>query len=103
MITRWRHHAPATRRRISHLSEALASLARTKPEPSENLQSVRATVPSIASLLSSRYIPETDETVIINGFVRSVRKHAKVAFAALQDGSAVPPLQVVMEPALAEK
>ncbi|KAF2459566.1 mitochondrial carrier domain-containing protein [Lineolata rhizophorae] len=36
--------------------------------------------------------------VSVNGFVRSVRKHKRVAFAAIGDGSSLQPLQVVMTP-----
>ncbi|KAI9888507.1 MAG: asparaginyl-tRNA synthetase [Vezdaea aestivalis] len=62
---------------------------------------------TIASLLASRRRAEipvsSDQAVTINGFVRSVRKQKKVAFAALGDGSTTEPLQVVLSPEQASR
>lgn len=40
--------------------------------------------------------------VEVNGFVRSVRKQKRVAFAALSDGTTLEPLQIVLTPEQAE-
>ncbi|KAI9765963.1 MAG: asparaginyl-tRNA synthetase [Candelina submexicana] len=37
-----------------------------------------------------------DDTITINGFVRSVRRHKHICFAAVGDGSTIEPLQVVL-------
>jgi len=49
----------------------------------------------IAGLLS-RNEPIGNATV--NGWVKSLRKQKKIAFAALQDGSTLEPLQAVLKP-----
>lgn len=38
----------------------------------------------------------------VNGWVRSVRKQKKIAFAAIGDGSTMEPLQAVMKPEVAD-
>lgn len=45
---------------------------------------------------------QSGEIVIVHGFVQSIRKQKKVAFAALSDGSSIEPLQVVLTPDQAE-
>lgn len=42
-----------------------------------------------------------DQEVKINGFIRSVRKQKRIAFAEISDGSTVEPLQAILKPALA--
>jgi asparaginyl-tRNA synthetase len=42
-----------------------------------------------------------DQEVQVNGFVRSVRKQKRVAFAEISDGSTVMPLQAILKPAQA--
>jgi len=44
-----------------------------------------------------------EATVTVHGFVQSVRKQKKIAFAALSDGSSLEPLQAVLQPEQAEK
>lgn len=39
-----------------------------------------------------------DDLVTINGFVRSIRKQKRVAFAAIGDGTTLEPLQAVLTP-----
>jgi len=55
---------------------------------------------SIAALLDapSRQPVPSDETLTLNGFVRSVRKQKRVAFAAIGDGSSLQTVQVVLTP-----
>ncbi|GME35763.1 Asparagine--tRNA ligase, mitochondrial [Neofusicoccum parvum] len=50
---------------------------------------------SVARLLQR---PRQGERVRVDGWVRSVRKQKRVAFAAVGDGSSLAPLQVVMSP-----
>jgi len=59
---------------------------------------------SIAKLLQSTSA-DSDVTceVNLNGFVHSVRKQKRVAFAAVADGSSLQHVQVVMNPTQAEK
>jgi asparaginyl-tRNA synthetase len=42
-----------------------------------------------------------DKEVKINGFIRSVRKQKRFAFAEISDGSTVEPLQAILKPAQA--
>jgi asparaginyl-tRNA synthetase len=42
-----------------------------------------------------------DKEIKINGFIRSVRKQKRVAFAEISDGSTVEPLQAILKPAQA--
>lgn len=42
-----------------------------------------------------------DQEVRINGFIRSVRKQKRFAFAEISDGSTVEPLQAILKPAQA--
>jgi hypothetical protein len=46
--------------------------------------------------------PSIGDTIRVNGFVRSVRKQKKFAFAAIGDGSTLKPLQAVLTPEQAE-
>ena len=64
---------------------------------------------SIAELLRpsaqspARQLPVPDgETLTVNGYVRTVRKQKRVAFAALGDGSTLQTVQAVLPPQLAE-
>lgn len=65
--------------------------------------------PSIASLLAPspasahlRTTPSVGETITVNGFVRTVRKQKRIAFAAVGDGSSLESLQVVLNPEQAD-
>lgn len=59
---------------------------------------------TIAQLLQNGPTPgNSDCKLIIDGFVSSVRKQKRVAFAAVSDGSCLEPVQVVMSPAQAER
>lgn len=49
----------------------------------------------IAGLLGRN---EAVKNATVNGWVRSLRKQKKIAFAALQDGSTLEPLQAVLKP-----
>lgn len=55
---------------------------------------------SVARLLAR---PRQGERVCVDGWVRSVRKQKRIAFAALGDGSTLSPLQVVLPPDLAKE
>lgn len=61
--------------------------------------------PSIAELLRPSNLPDGDSerTLVVTGFVQSIRKQKRVAFAALNDGSSLEPVQVVMSPVHAEE
>jgi len=50
---------------------------------------------SIAALLSRR---AEAESVTVHGWVRSVRRQKKIAFAAIGDGSSLDSVQVVLKP-----
>jgi len=68
------------------------------------LFSSAVTPPTIAALYKAAKeteVPPAENervTVTVNGFVRSVRRQKKVAFAAISDGSTYDPLQVVLTP-----
>lgn len=51
---------------------------------------------------SSQSPPSDGETLTVDGYVRSVRKQKRVAFAALGDGSTLQTVQAVLPPQLAE-
>jgi asparaginyl-tRNA synthetase len=56
---------------------------------------------SVSSLLNRETAsPDgpADDLVTINGFVRSIRKQKRVAFAAIGDGTTIEPLQAVLTP-----
>lgn len=65
---------------------------------------------NIAELLSPSSQPSSSprrrlsdgETLMVNGYVRSVRKQKRVAFAAIADGSTLQSVQAVLSPQLAE-
>ena len=42
-----------------------------------------------------------DQKIKVNGFIRSVRKQKRFAFAEISDGSTVEPLQAILKPAQA--
>ncbi len=46
--------------------------------------------------------PTTDEAVTVQGYVQTVRKQKRVAFAAISDGTTVQTVQAVLAPQLAE-
>ena len=65
--------------------------------------------PTIAALLrqsppslSSQQPPSSGGTLTLNGFVRSLRKQKRVAFAAVGDGSSLQTVQAVLTPEQAE-
>jgi len=58
--------------------------------------------PSSLQLSSSQSRPLDGETLTLNGYVRTVRKQKRVAFAALGDGSTLQTVQAVLPPQLAE-
>ncbi|KAI9843581.1 MAG: asparaginyl-tRNA synthetase [Sclerophora amabilis] len=78
---------------------ARRSLARDQHSASLGSSSSRHT---IAALLASPSGLAENESVVIQGFVRSVRKHKRVSFAAIGDGSTIKPLQVVLSPIQAQ-
>jgi asparaginyl-tRNA synthetase len=61
--------------------------------------------PTIASLLASRKLDGAakKEEVTVEGFIRTIRKQKRHAFAEIGDGSTAEALQVLMEPAKAER
>lgn len=58
-----------------------------------------------ASPLSSTPLrgPSESETLTVHGYVRSVRKQKRVAFAVIGDGSTLQTVQAVLSPQLAEQ
>jgi asparaginyl-tRNA synthetase len=71
----------------------------------------------LPSLITKRYVSSTPgeagiagllarqddvEDSTVNGWIRSLRKQKKVAFAAIQDGSTIDSLQAVLKPEQAE-
>lgn len=61
-------------------------------------------VPSVAALLGSSkpFAVAPDDKLSLHGFVRSVRKQKRVAFAAIGDGSSLQTVQAVLTPEQAE-
>lgn len=55
---------------------------------------------NIASLLksSAENIDETSPQIEVNGYVRTIRKQKRIAFAAVGDGSSLQPVQAVLTP-----
>lgn len=71
---------------------------RSSTYPERNIASLLARSPASASL----GVEQSGGTIRINGFVRTVRKQKRVAFAAVGDGSSLESLQVVLNPEQAE-
>jgi asparaginyl-tRNA synthetase len=59
-----------------------------------------ASPPSSSS--GPRQGPSDNETLTINGYIRTVRKQKRIAFAAIGDGSTLQTVQAVLAPQLAE-
>jgi asparaginyl-tRNA synthetase len=77
------------------------------PRAATRCSSTSSAAPSIAALFeqssSSSSPPRSpDEPLTLNGFVRSVRKQKRVAFAALGDGSSLKTVQAVLTPEQAD-
>jgi asparaginyl-tRNA synthetase len=58
--------------------------------------------PSSAQSSSQLPGPSDGQTLRVNGYVRSVRKQKRIAFAAIGDGSTLQTVQAVLPPQLAE-
>jgi len=73
------------------------SLVTTRPQCKSRI--------SVASLLDAteRSRPTQEESIAVPGYVQTIRKQKKVAFAAIRDGSSLKPLQAVMKPEHAEE
>jgi asparaginyl-tRNA synthetase len=54
------------------------------------------------STISPQQTLQDNETLTINGYVRTVRKQKRIAFAAIGDGSTLQTVQAVLPPQLAE-
>jgi len=54
------------------------------------------------SASSSQQSAQDNEALTINGYVRTVRKQKRIAFAAIGDGSTLQTVQAVLPPQLAE-
>ncbi|RII06367.1 hypothetical protein CUC08_Gglean009588 [Alternaria sp. MG1] len=52
--------------------------------------------------ISAQRTPRDNEALTINGYVRTVRKQKRIAFAAIGDGSTLQTVQAVLPPQLAE-
>lgn len=76
-----------------------------------NYRTLRANVPfrlastfhkpaNIASLLesSAESTEESLQEIEVNGYVRTIRKQKRIAFAAVGDGSSLQPVQAVLTP-----
>jgi asparaginyl-tRNA synthetase len=55
---------------------------------------------NIASLLksSANNTEESTPEIEVNGYVRTIRKQKRIAFAAIADGSSLQPVQAVLTP-----
>lgn len=55
---------------------------------------------NIASLLksSAENVGDTEPEIEVNGYVRTIRKQKRIAFAAVGDGSSLQPVQAVLTP-----
>lgn len=58
---------------------------------------------SVAELLELSPQADAPESVELRAFIRSIRKQKKKAFAAVDDGSSLRPLQAVLEPEQAQR
>ena len=58
-------------------------------------QKARWTINTVAQRLKQ---DEDAKNITVNGWVRSVRKQKRVAFAAISDGSTIDSLQAVLKP-----
>jgi asparaginyl-tRNA synthetase len=72
----------------THSSRSLHSAARKAPH-------------SVADLLGTP--PAAPDTVIVNGFVRSIRNQKNRSFASIGDGSSLEPLQALLTPQQAQR
>ena len=72
---------------------------RSSTYPERSIASLLARPPASASLGVEQ---SSGGTIRVNGFVRTVRKQKRVAFAAVGDGSSLESLQVVLNPEQAE-
>jgi hypothetical protein len=64
----------------------------------------RSTITSIAALIDPLNMNTLEGgTITVNGFIRTVRKQKRIAFAAVGDGSSVDSLQVVLRPEQADR
>ncbi|KAF1817653.1 asparaginyl-tRNA synthetase [Eremomyces bilateralis CBS 781.70] len=67
------------------------------------LPQLRSVLRASTASTSSTTAPTPGSIVTIHGFVRSVRRQKRIAFAAIGDGSSLEPLQVVLQPEHAEE
>jgi asparaginyl-tRNA synthetase len=58
--------------------------------------------PSVAQSVSARPSISDGQSLTVNGYVRTVRKQKRIAFAAIGDGSTLQTVQAVLPPQLAE-
>jgi len=83
------------RPQLSRCARELLGHARSfhsRPTPHES---------SIAYLLDRG--PKDATNVVVNGFIRSVRKQKTMSFAAVGDGSSLEPLQALLTPQQADR
>lgn len=52
----------------------------------------------ISDLLTRSGISAADNHIGINGYIRTIRKQKRIAFASVQDGSSIHAVQVVLSP-----
>jgi hypothetical protein len=83
--------APKPLRRVRHAS--------TSRQP--NIAAILAQAPS-STTTAAESLPRSDGLISVNGFVRTVRKQKRVAFASVGDGSSLHSLQAVLTPDQAE-
>ncbi|OWY44263.1 asparaginyl-tRNA synthetase [Alternaria alternata] len=92
------------------INEPQERYGRGPPDPSAWSKRLSTFCPSnIAELLrpspqsiSAQRTPRDNEALTINGYVRTVRKQKRIAFAAIGDGSTLQTVQAVLPPQLAE-
>jgi hypothetical protein len=62
-----------------------------------HFSSSRCARTSIPTISISRLLGETDDkNVIVDGYIRSIRRHKRLAFADVTDGTSIMPLQALL-------
>ncbi|KAF2501794.1 mitochondrial carrier [Lophium mytilinum] len=69
-------------------------------QPTASCCQLLVAAPSLSA--GAEPLARSDGTITVNGFIRTVRKQKRVAFAAIGDGSSLQPLQAVLSPEQAE-
>lgn len=70
--------------------------------PTNIAELLKPASPPSPPLSSPQRAPSDNETLTLHGYIRSVRKQKRIAFAAIGDGSTLQTVQAVLAPHLAE-